>query len=73
MAFTYSKIELIQDLQKVFVKHNVQSIQVKEPGALFIIEADGSLKIGAGATIRAFDSAPGDKPAKFKVIKGSKE
>ncbi|WP_173917506.1 hypothetical protein [Halobacillus sp. Marseille-Q1614] len=70
MAFTYSKIELIQDLQKVFVKHNVQSVKVQEPGTLFLVGADGSLKIGTGATILAFETPPGDKLSKFKLIRG---
>ncbi|MCP3028445.1 hypothetical protein [Halobacillus sp. A5] len=71
MGFTYGKIELIQDLQKVFAKHNVQSIEVKEAGTLFLVEEDGSLKVGAGATIAAFDTKPENKPAaKLKVIQG---
>ncbi|KHE71792.1 hypothetical protein [Halobacillus sp. BBL2006] len=71
MAFTYGKRELIEDLQEVFSKHNVQSIRVEKPGTLFIVEADGSLSIGTGATIVAFDQHPTDKKgARFKLIDG---
>ncbi|MBH0229114.1 hypothetical protein [Halobacillus yeomjeoni] len=73
MAFTYSKTELIQDLQAVLAKHNVQSIEVKESGILFQVEADGSLKVGARATIKAFPTEPGKKAGqRFKVLKGGK-
>ncbi|MGI8314355.1 hypothetical protein [Halobacillus mangrovi] len=71
MAFTYGKRELIVDLQEVFAKHNVQSIKVDHPGTLFFVEADGSLTVGTGATIVAFDQHPDDKKAaKFKLING---
>ncbi|WP_101845695.1 hypothetical protein [Halobacillus sp. Marseille-P3879] len=71
MTFTHGKMELIQDLQKVFAKHNVKSVTVKEAGTLFLVEADGSLTIGAGATIAAFETAAEDKPSsKLKVIQG---
>ncbi|MGP4062427.1 hypothetical protein [Halobacillus litoralis] len=71
MAFTYGKGELIEDLQEVFAKHNVQSIQVKEPGTLFFIEEDGSLTIGTKASIYSFERHPDEKGGvKFKVING---
>ncbi|GGF26767.1 hypothetical protein GCM10010954_27280 [Halobacillus andaensis] len=74
MGFTYGKMELFHDLQKVFAKHNVQSITVYEPGTLFFVEADGSLTIRAKATIAAFDTKPGDKPSsKFKLINGGNQ
>ncbi|ARI77941.1 hypothetical protein [Halobacillus mangrovi] len=71
MAFTYGKRELIEDLQEVFAKHNVQSIKVNKAGTLFLVEADGSLTIGTGATIVAFDRHPDEKKAaKFKLLHG---
>ncbi|MGP4075829.1 hypothetical protein [Halobacillus sp. K22] len=71
MGFTYGKRELMQDLQRVFAKHNVQSIKVNKPGTLFKIEDDGSMKVEVGATITAFDYKPGEKPvSKFRVVNG---
>ncbi|ASF39020.1 MULTISPECIES: hypothetical protein [Halobacillus] len=74
MGFTYGKRELMQDLQRVFAKHNVQSIKVNKPGTLFKIESDGSMKVEVGATITAFDCKPGEKPVnKFRVVNGGNQ
>jgi|GEM_PF-4878203 len=73
MGFTYGKRELMQDLQRVFAKHNVQSIKVNKPGTLFKIEEDGSMKVEVGATITAFDYKPGEKQKpvnRFRVVHG---
>ncbi|MCP3029892.1 hypothetical protein LF817_00915 [Halobacillus sp. A1] len=71
MAFTFGKMELIHDLQQVFAKHNVQAIKVNQLGTLFLVEPDGSLKIGAGATITSFEFQPNERKAsRFKLIDG---
>lgn len=68
-----SREQFIQDIQEVLAKHNVSHIDVKE-GRLFNVEDDGSLTIGADASIKRFQTEP-DKPLKrkFGVVKGGKE
>ncbi|MBN8233839.1 hypothetical protein JF544_01210 [Halobacillus kuroshimensis] len=73
MGFTYGKTELIQELQELFARHNVRSVEVKEPGTLFLVEADGSLSIGVRAAITSFEEKPGAKGSRFKVIQGKKK
>ncbi|MFQ3543134.1 hypothetical protein Q7A53_03540 [Halobacillus rhizosphaerae] len=71
MGLTYGKLELMEDLQKVFAKHNVQAIKVNEPGTLFLVQADGSLTVGTSAVISAFEFLPGEKPSsRFTLING---
>ncbi|UOQ44720.1 hypothetical protein MUN89_01790 [Halobacillus salinarum] len=74
MGLTYGKVELMQDLQKVFAKHNVQAIKVDEPGVLFQVEADGSLKIGVKMIVKPFEQQPDSKkPFKFQLLNGGNQ
>lgn len=73
MGFTYGQEELVQDIQALFAKHNVKSVIVRETGTLFEVQQDGSLRVGTGARIEAFEQQPDSKSPPLRTIQGGKK
>ena len=62
-----NKSELMQDIQQVFLTHNVSAIHVDKAGTLFQMNKDGSLSIETEARIEPVEEKG------LKVLKGGRK